>query len=300
MAETLYVICGAAGHVGGIAARKLLDQRRRVRVVGRSADRLEAFTARGAEAAVGSLEDAAFLGKAFAGAGAAFVLVPPNPEVRGFRAYQNRVVEAVASALEAAKVGHAVTLSSIGADRKDGNGPIAGLHDMEQQLDRVKGLAVLHLRPGYFMENNLASIGMVKGMGLNGSAIRADLKFVQVATRDIGEVAAKRLLALDFRGQTVLELHGPREVTMAEVTAAMGKAIGKPDLKYVQFPYDDARKGLMGAGLSEEMAGLYMEMSRGFNEGLVKPTQPRSPATTTPTSIEVFAETVFAPAYRGS
>jgi uncharacterized protein YbjT (DUF2867 family) len=300
MAETLYAICGATGHVGGIAAARLLDARKKVRVIGRSADRLAAYTSRGAEAAVGSLEDVAFLRTAFQGAGAVFALIPPNFAAKGFRPWQNRVADAIASALEAARVGHALTLSSIGADRKDQNGPIGGLHDMEERVNRVKGLNVLHLRPGYFMENNLASIGMIKGMGLNGSALRADLELVQVATRDIGEVAARKLLALDFRGQGVLELHGPRDVTMAEVTAAIGKAIGKPDLRYVQFPYPEARKGLMGVGVPEELADLYMEMSKGFNDGAVKATQPRSPATTTPTSIEVFAEQVFAPAYRAA
>jgi hypothetical protein len=85
---------------------------------------------------------------------------------------------------------------------------------------------------------------------------------------------------------------------MAEVTTALGRAIGKPDLRYVQFPYDEARKGMVGAGLPAGMADLYVEMSRGFNEGAIRSTQPRSAATTTPTTIDTFAATVLAPAYR--
>jgi hypothetical protein len=86
---------------------------------------------------------------------------------------------------------------------------------------------------------------------------------------------------------------------MAEATAAIGRAIGKPELKYVQFPYPDAKKGMVGMGLPEEMADLYVEMSQGFNDGRIRATQPRSAATTTPTTIEKFAESVFGPAFRG-
>jgi uncharacterized protein YbjT (DUF2867 family) len=298
MAETLYVITGATGHVGRIAATRLLDAGRRVRVVGRDGARLAPFRSRGAEAALGSIDDPAFVREAFRGAAAAFVMIPPNFAARGFRAWQNRVAEAVASAIEANGVPRVVTLSSIGADRKDGNGPIAGLHDLERRLEAVKGLQVLHLRPGYFMENHLASIGMIKAMGINGSALRPDLAFAQIATADVGEVAARRLVALDFQGREVLELQGPSDTTMAQATSAIGRAIGKPDLAYVHFSYEDGKKGLMGAGVPEEFADLYMEMSRGFNDGLVKPAQPRSPATTTPTTVEAFAEKVFAPAFR--
>ena len=300
MADTLYVILGATGHVGGVIASRLLDQKKTVRVVGRSADRLKPFTARGAEGIAGSLEDPAFAARALAGAGAAFVLVPPNLATPAFRAYQSKVVEGLARAIGSARPGHVATLSSIGAHLPSGNGPIAGLHELERRLDAIPNVHLLHLRPGYFMENHLASLGMVKQMGILGSAIRADVPIQMIATADIGEVGARRLVALDFKGHGVLELMGPRDVTMADVARAIGKAIGKPDLRYVQFPYDEAKKGMTGMGLQAEMADLYVEMSRAFNEGTVKATQPRSPATTTPTTVEQFAEKVFAPAYRAT
>lgn len=297
MADTRYVVLGATGHVGSIVAERLLAARRPVRVVARSADRLKALAAKGAEVLAGSVDDPAFLRRALEGAGAAFVLVPPSL-APGIRALQDRTAAAIGDALEAARVPRAVTLSSVGAHLPSGNGPIAGLHVLEQRLDRIRGLAPLHLRPGYFYENNLGAIGLVKGMGALGGALRGDLPMPHIATRDIGEVAARRLLALDWTGRTVQELHGERDLTMSDVAAALGKAIGKPGMKYVQFPYPDAEKGLVGAGLPAEMAALYMEMSRGFNEGHVRTTQPRTPASTTPTSIEAWAAEVFGPAFR--
>ncbi len=295
----LYVVLGATGHVGGIIASRLLDAGQRVRAAARHADRLAPLAKRGAETAAGAIDDPAFLRKALEGARAAFVLLPPNL-APGIRAWQDRTAGQLGDALEAAKVPFAVTLSSVGAQAASGNGPIAGLHALEQRLDRIPGISPLHLRPGYFFENHLGSIGMIRGMGMTGAALRPDLKMAQIATRDIGEAAARRLLALDWKGKVVQELHGERALTMAEAAAALGKAIGRPDLKYVQFPYADAQKGMVQMGLPEEMAALYVEMSRGFNEGHVAMTQPKSAATTTPTSIERWAAEVFAPAFKAA
>jgi uncharacterized protein YbjT (DUF2867 family) len=297
MADTRYVVLGASGHVGGIVSERLLDGGKKVRVAARHADKLKGFAARGAEVVTGSVDDPAFLRRAFDGAAAAFVLIPPS-FAPGFRAFQDRVAAAIGDALEAAKVPRALSLSSIGADLPSGNGPIAGLYALEQRLDRIRGLAPLHLRPGYFFENHLGAIGMVKGMGAIGGPLRVDLPMAQIAARDIGEVAARRLLALDWSARTVHELHGQRDLTMAEVAAALGKAIGKPDLRYVAFPYPEAEKGMVAAGLPADLAALYVDMAKGFNDGRAKPTQPRSAAATTSTSIEKWAADVFVPAFR--
>lgn len=299
MAEPIHVVLGASGHVGGVVAERLLGAGRRVRAVARNADRLGPLARQGAEVLAGSVDDPAFARRALEGAGAAFVLLPPFLG-KGIRAWQDRTAGVLGDALEGAKVTHAVTLSSIGAQHPDGNGPIAGLHVLERRIDRIPGISVVHLRPGYFFENNLGVIGLVKTMGANGGALRPDLPMAHIATRDIGEVAARRLLSLDWKGREVLELHGERDLTMAGVTRALGAAIGKPDLAYVHFPYADAQQGLVQAGLPEEMAALYMEMSEGFNDGRVTTTQPRSPASTTPTSIERWAAEVFAPAWRAA
>jgi uncharacterized protein YbjT (DUF2867 family) len=295
----LVVVTGATGHVGGEIARRLLARKERVRAVGRDAGRLKALADLGAEIAVGSVEDAAFLGRAFEGAGAAFVMIPPNVAAPDVRQFQRRVVDALGSALAASKVGHVVSLSSVGAGVPAGTGPIAGVHDLEQKLNGLAGTAVLHLRAGFFMENTLSSIGLIKSQGINGSAIRADVPMPMIATRDIAAAAVEPLATLSFEGNSTRELQGPRDYTMAEATAILGRAVGKPDLAYVQFPYDATKLALVGVGLSESMADLYVEMSRAFNEGRVKALEPRSARTTTPTTLEEFSLT-FAAAYRAS
>jgi uncharacterized protein YbjT (DUF2867 family) len=194
---------------------------------------------------------------------------------------------------------YAVQLSSFGAHVPEGTGPIAGLHVSEQKLNAIQGLNVLHLRAAYFMENNLGAIGMIQGMGIFGHAALADLPIPMIATRDIGEYAAQRILKLDFSGKQTRELLGERDLTMTEATAIIARGIGKRDLRYVQFPYDQVLQVLMQMGIPPKTAGQFIEMYKAMNEGIVAAQEPRSPENTTPTSFEKFVQDVFAPAYHG-
>ncbi|KAA0251950.1 FMN-dependent NADH-azoreductase [Acidobacteria bacterium ACD] len=293
----LVTVLGATGHVGGEAARRLLAGGHRVRAVGRDAARLQPLAARGAETAAGSATDVAFLAEAFRGAEAAFVMVPPDYGAADIRAHQRAVAEAVARTLAGSSVRKVVTLSSVGAHLPSGTGPIAGLHHMEGILGTVPALDVVHLRAAFFLENHLGSIGLIRSQGINGGAIEPDLPIAMIATRDIGAVAADLLASGAFSGASARELLGARDVSHAEATRVLGKAIGRPDLPYVQFPYDGALQAFLGAGISPSVAESFVEMARAFNEGRLRPVEERSAANTTPTTIEEFAATVFVPAY---
>ncbi len=296
----LYVVTGATGNIGKELALALLKAGKKVRAIGRSAERLQPLVDEGAEAAVGSVDDAAFLTKAFSGARAVFAMIPPNYGAADARAEQRHVAEAYATAIREAGVTHVVHLSSIGAHLPNGTGPIAGLHDSEQILNAIEGLAVVHLRPAFFLENLLEGIGTIKAMGVNGSPLRADVSIPMIATKDIAAVAAEYLLAPDFTGSSVRDLYGARAYTMTETTAALGNAIGDPDLRYVQFSYEDTRAALVGLGLSASVADGLVEMYRAMNDGTLEVTAERSAENTTPTRIEEFAAEVFAPAYAGA
>src|ERR1019366_2285515 len=127
---------------------------------------------KGAEAFVGSLDNAAQMAEAFKGANAVFVMIPPNYAAPDFRAYQNRVSETLTKAIQDSGARFVVNLSSLGAHRPDKLGPINGLYDHEQRLNKLDGVNVLHLRPTYFMENQLMSVDLIKKMGINGSALQ--------------------------------------------------------------------------------------------------------------------------------
>ena len=169
--DALYVIVGGSGNTGTIIASSLLSKGRKVRVVGRDAGRLQRFVRQGAEAFTATMSDAHALTKAFSGARAAYLIVPPVKS----REEQERDSDGIAKAVKESGLRYAVHLSSYGAQVPEGTGPVAGLHSSEQKLNAISGLNVLHLRAAYFMENNLAAIGMIHGMGIFGNALVADL-----------------------------------------------------------------------------------------------------------------------------
>ncbi|MFZ3342097.1 MAG: NmrA family NAD(P)-binding protein [Terriglobales bacterium] len=293
--DAMHVILGASGNTGSIIARSLLSKGKKVRVVGRDAGRLERFVRLGAEAFTANMSDAAALTKAFRGARAAYLMLPPakSPED------QERDSDGIAKAVRESGLRYAVHLSSYGAQVPEGTGPVAGLHSSEQKLNAISDLNVLHLRAAYFMENNLAGIDMIRGMGIFGNALLPDLKLPMAATGDVGDYAAQRLLDLDFSGKQTRELLGERDLSMTEVTAVIARGIGKPDLRYQQFPYDQVQRVLTQMAVPPKGAALYIEMYKAINAGVLIPQEPRSRENSTPTSFEKFVQDVFAPAYHG-
>src|ERR1700756_929322 len=218
----MYVVLGASGNTGHVVATNLLAGEQKVRVVGRNAAHLQPLTAKGAEAFVADVTDAGALAKAFDQAESAYVMIPPNTTSNDPLGYANRVSDAIAAAVQNAGTKNVVALSSIGADKASGTGPVVGLHNLEQKLNQINGANVLHLRAGYFMENALPQVNAVRQMGAVATPLRADLKLAMIATRDIGAAAAEALLPPTFRGKQTRELLGPRDLTYTEVATIIG------------------------------------------------------------------------------
>jgi uncharacterized protein YbjT (DUF2867 family) len=213
------------------------------------------------------------------------------------RAHQECVSACYASAITDAHVRFVVNLSSIGAQHAQNTGPIVGLHNQEQKLNRVAGLNVLHLRAAYFMENLFMSIAPVRSTGTLPGGLRADAAMPWIATKDIGEYAASRLAARDFSGSSVQELHGQRDISMQEAASIVGNAINKPNLAYMHVPSTVLGQVIVEMGLPKKTAELLIEMWDGANAGLIVPQEVRSAKNTTPTTLESFVTEVFAPAY---
>jgi uncharacterized protein YbjT (DUF2867 family) len=140
---------------------------------------------------------------------------------------------------------------------------------------------------------------MIQEMGIFGHALLPDLKLPMIATRDVGVYAAQRLLALDFSGKQTCELLGERDLSMAEATTIIARGIGKPDLRYEQFPHNQMQQVLEQMCMPAKKAAVYIEMFRAINASVLTAQEPRSRLNTTPTSFEKFVQDVFAPAYNG-
>src|SRR6476646_907806 len=295
MEVAMYVVTGATGNTGHVVASHLLDQKKTVRVIGRSKERLQPLVDRGAEAFVADLNHQTALTRAFTGAEGVYALIPPSMTSQDYRSEQRRAAGALAGALEQSGVKHAVALSSVGADKQAGTGSVAGLHEFEEILNRIAGLNVVHLRAGYFMENTLGQAAAIHAMGKTAGPLRGDLKLPLIAARDIGSAAAELLTALDFSGKQTRELLGQRDLSMDEATAIIGKSIEKPDLKYVQVPGEQMQPLFIQMGMSPNVASLILEMAEALNSGHMRALEQRSQRNTTPTSFETFVQEEFLP-----
>ncbi|MGH3777482.1 MAG: NAD(P)H-binding protein [Pseudonocardiaceae bacterium] len=296
----MITIMGASGNTGNPLARHLLEAGVEVRALGRSATKLQPLAQAGADVCVGDATDAGYLARAFDGADAIYTLLPDDFASTDYRAWQDRIGEAVTKAIRSSGVGHVVFVSSLGAERPDGTGMIEGLHAHEARMQTLAGVNVLILRNGWYFENFFGTLGLIKHQGINGGAITADLPIPMIAAGDISEVAALALWERDFDGIRMRELLGERDLTFAEATRIIGDRVGLPNLEYVQFPYDDYAASLAQEGFSHDAAKLFAEMSRAINEGRVKPHEARDAGNTTPTRFEAFADGVLVDAYNAT
>lgn len=221
-------------------------------------------------------------------------MIPPCYAEPDMRAAQDRIGRAIAHALASVRVPRVVNLSSIGAELPAGTGPIEALHAQEQRLDAVAGIDLLHLRPGSFMENLLPEAVEVAAAGVLPAMESADAPIPMAATRDIAAVAARELARPQHRG--ALLLHAPRHVTMREAAAALGAAIGKPDLRYAQSAPAEAKTALRMHGLSASAADQLEVLARWLSTSPLDSAS-AAPVAVQPTTIEAFAREVFAPAY---
>jgi uncharacterized protein YbjT (DUF2867 family) len=295
-----YAITGGAGHVSRPLVKKLLKGGHTVTVVGRNPANLRELTDLGARAAIGSVEDIGFLVTAFRGADAIYTMVPPKWDVTDWKAYIGQIGNNYAEAIKKAGVRFVVNLSSVGAHMATGCGPVSGLYQVEQVLNSVPGLAVRHLRPGYFYENFLGNIPMIKNMNiLGGNYGGPQTRMVIVEPEDIAAVAAEELTSLKFTGHSIRYIASD-ERTTGEITSVLASAIGRQDLPWVEFSDDQSFQGMKQAGLSDEIAKNYVEMGRAIRTGeLLEDYWKNHPSALEKTKLEEFAKQ-FASAYERS
>ena len=290
------VVTGSLGHISRPLVEKLTAAKHDVTVISSNADRKKEIEALGAKAAIGSVSDLAFVTDTFKGADAVYTMVPPTFSASNWKQHIAGIGKIYVQAIAAAGVKNVVNLSSIGAHMPDGCGPVSGLYQVEQALNALEGVNVKHLRPGFFFYNFFANIGMIKHMGIIGGNYGEGTRLVVADTNDIADVAAEELLHLSFEGKSVKYIVSD-EKTTDEVASIFGKAIGKPDLKWLNFTDADTIGGMLQNGVPEEVAKNYAEMGAAMRSGEMAAEYNKSRAATFgKNNLETFAP-VFAAAY---
>ena len=283
-----YVISGSVGNISRPIIVGLVKSGNQVSVITSSSDRVKEIESLGAKALVGSLQDAAFLQNAFKGADAVYTMIPPTWQTTNWRASQLEVAKNYESALRASGVKYVVNLSSIGAHEPNGVGPVSGLHDFEQLLNKIPELNVKHLRPAFFYYNFLAQIGLIKQAGIMGGNYGGSEKVFLVHVNDISKAALEELTALSFKGSTVRYIVGD-ERSGQEIATVLGKAIGR-ELNWVEFTDEQQRQGLQGAGLVESIVNGYVEMGHALRTGLMQADARKNKPALSTIKLEDFAK----------
>ncbi|WP_428229394.1 NAD(P)H-binding protein [Flavobacterium sp.] len=261
-------ISGSLGNIGKPLTTKLIASGHEVTVITSNKDRVAAIETLGAKAIVGSVSDVAFLKSAFTVADAVFAMTPPNMGGANIIANTTAAGKAIASAIAATGVKRVVMLSSIGADLANGTGPITGLYNIEKIYETLENISLTFLRAGFFYTNLYNDVPMIKGAGIIGSNYPTTTIIPFVHPEDIAIAAAEELQKTPS-GKNIRYIVSDVR-TPNDVAKALGQAIGKPELPWVEFTDEQALGGMTQAGLPEEMAGLYQEMGSGLRSGKIQ------------------------------
>ncbi len=295
--EGMILICGASGKTGSQIARLLQDSGKQIRCMGRSASKLSAFSERGAQIAEGDQGNENFFLDALDDVESMYLLIPPKPDAIELGAYYHEMGESAGNAIADSDVQRVVFLSSLGAEHPEGTGPVAGLHEVEEVLRGMPGIDLTIIRAGYFMENFMSAIPLIKKQGLHGDSIDPNAPISMIATKDIASKAAELLAANSFTGENIMDYFGDR-LSQAKITRILGEMIGDPNLRYTRYSAEDAIAAFQGMGMSQSVARGYVELSDAISRGDLHATTVNPESPNAPTSFTGFVQETWFPAYQ--
>lgn len=282
------VVTTPTGNTGGRIAEQLIAAGEQVAVLVRDPDKLTEVIRQKSTVYQGSVDDPEALVQATQNADTLYLVVPYNFDSSHLRQWQRQVGEAAATAITTNAIGHVVNLSSNGAHLRDGMGPISGLHAVEQTLNAT-ATNVVHLRPGFFMENYLMQLDAIHTAHQVFMPLPGDRRLAMIATQDIADVATKLLRDRAWHGQSILGLHGPANLSFDEAAQILGQVLNQ-SVTHVETTPEQFRDTLLQLGATENVAAEYVEMWSSLARPDYAPAEPRTSETTTPTTFAQFVQ----------
>jgi len=259
------ILTGSLGHISKPLAQELIAKGHSVTVISSKAEKQKDIEALGAKAAIGSVEDVAFLTKTFTGADIVYTMEPP---VNFFDhsidvvPYYVSLAKKFKQAIEQSAVKRVVHLSSIGAHADKGNGMLAFHYEVENILKQLPNdVAIKFMRPVGFYYNTFAFVNAIKTQGAIVSNYGGDDKEPWVSPFDIAEVIAEEI-EKPFDGRTFRYIASD-ELSPNELATILGEAIGKPDLKWVVIPDEKRLEILTKIGMNPQTAKGLVDMDAG-------------------------------------
>jgi len=265
------IVTGSLGHISKPLTTTLVQKGHAVTVISSQPAKQKDIEILGATAAIGSLEDVAFLTATFTGADAVYCMVPPNnyfDQSLDLWAYYRRLGHHYAQAIEQSGVKRVVNLSTIGAHLDKGSGILLGAHDVQNILNKLPSdVAITHMRPVAFYYNLFAYVDMIKTAGLIAANYGADNMIPWVSPIDIAAAVAEELVT-PFTGRKIRYVVS-EELTGNETARILGAAIGKPDLKWILISNEEVQGRLEAIGMNKQIAAGLVEMYASLHSGLL-------------------------------
>lgn len=259
-------VTGSLGNVGRILIEKLAASGHTVKVISSNPQKVKDIENLQAIPLIGSLENAEFVSQSFKGADAVYTMVPPNFSVRDYHAFADKIHLNYVQAIEQNHVKYAVNLSSIGVAAA-GIEPLKRYYNLEERLNAIRGLNIVHLRPAMFYTNFYGSLEMVKHQGVIGHNLAETVDLLMTHPSDIAEAAFSYLNQPSYSGSQIKYMISDVK-NGSEIAKTISEAINKP-LHWIAFPDDVLLEGLVQNGFSPDTAeSLIINVGKAIRVGL--------------------------------
>jgi uncharacterized protein YbjT (DUF2867 family) len=281
------VVAAASGNVGRRTAERVIRAGAETVLLARHPEKLADLITQGARFEPVSSDDIQGLIKVTQQADALFWLTPPKLDVSSLSDWYTQTAMAGAKAVSENGIKRVVNISSIGAGAKPNLGTISFAGDVESIFNQTAA-NVLHLRPGYFMENFLEQIEAIRADRVARFAYPNDHDLPWISTDDIGDVAANYLLDDCWAGQWTRNLMGPENLTLPEATAILSRVLNR-SIEYVRVTVESIQQQLAVAGATPDVGRELGDLFRALGDPDGIYATARTPEAITPTTFEQFA-----------
>jgi uncharacterized protein YbjT (DUF2867 family) len=253
--DTMILVTGASGNVGGAVLRELLQAGAPVRGMYRSPEEAAKAPA-AANPVVADFADRASLNRALNGVKKVFLVCAPIPQL----------VELESNMVDACRehgIHHVVQNSALGASVYSKSFP-SWHYAVEQRL-HASGVPATILRPESFMQNiAMFYAGTIKSdRAFYAAGGDAPIAFVDM--RDVAAVAAKVLTSDGYAGKTYT-LTGPEAFTYAQVAEKLSKLLGTT-IKYVNLSPQQLKQSVLQLGMPQWQADALVDLAAYYTEG---------------------------------
>ncbi len=289
----MIVITTPTGHIGSQVLKKLVATDSKVRVIARNPSKIPDVEKEKIEVIQGSLEDIKSVAKAYEGADDLFFVVPPSMQYSDVNEYYLKFGKITCQAVQQQKVKRVVYISGTGLGHEKKAGPVSASYLVEKMLEDT-GAAVRVLHCGTFMENLLHSVPSLRFKSLFSTTVPSDTKCPWVATKDIADAAVRLLIDKTWTGTGAAGVLGPEDLSYGDIAKIMSDVFEK-EIVYQQVADETLKATLLQFGATDAAAQGLLDIYSSMKNGVFNKV-PRSPQTSSPTSLEQWCREVLKPA----